>query len=170
MIFVSFLLLTAAEAAPAVMTEIKLDCRRDSVGNCLPVELSPPAELLREQHDYSAAIYRPYWVCYWKALNIHEDFGTSDGERATQIFVSAFNICASLRASADGEMDALLRPLTIYGDKARKHFVRDDFRSSAGARFLVQAAQAAGQRDAYTRTREATHQFVLRRVENVRKQ
>lgn len=170
MIFVTFLLLAAVEAAPANMPAIALDCRRDNTGNCLPVEPSPPAKLLRDEHDQAAAIYRPYWVCYWEALKTHEEFGTPDAQRATQIFAFAMNSCASQRASADGNMDALLRPLTIYGDEKHKRFVRDYFRSSAGEAFIDQTAWAAGQHDAYARTREAYQQFMLGQIENARGQ
>lgn len=170
MIFATLLLLAAADAAPANMPAIVLDCRRDITGNCLPIEPSPPAKLLRGEQDQAAAIYRPYWVCYWEALKTHEEFGTSGTQRATQVFAFAMNTCASERASADSNMDAFLRPLAIYGDEKHKRFVRDYFRSSAGEAFLDQTALAAGQHDAYARTREAYQQFLLRKFENARGQ
>ena len=170
MIFVTLLLLAAAETPPANMPAIALDCGRDSTGNCLPVGPSPSVTLHRDEHDQAAAIYRPYWVCYWEALKTHEEFGTSDAQRATQIFAFAMNTCASQRASADSNMDALLRPLAIYGDEQHKRFVRDYFRSSAGEAFLAQTALAAGQHDAYAKTLEAYKQFVLGQIKNARGQ
>jgi len=168
MIFVTFLLLAVTEAAPAKMPAITLDCRRDSTGNCLPIQPSPPVKLLRDEHDQAVAIYRPYWVCYWKALKTHKEFGTSDAEHATRIFAFAMKTCASQRASADSHLDAVLRPLAIYGDEKHKRFVRDYFRNSAGEAFLDQTALAAGQHDAYARTREAYRQFVLEQIADAR--
>ncbi|WOK35839.1 hypothetical protein [Sphingomonas sp. C3-2] len=166
MILIPYLLLAAASAPPSTMPPITLVCRRDNAGHCLPVGLSPPAQLLREEHDRAAAIYEPYWVCYWQALKTHKDFGTSDAQRAKKTMSSAVDACASSKASADSNMDTFLRPLEIYGDDTHKRFIRDYFRSSAGDIFLDKRAFAAGQHDAYIRTHEAYQKFLLGQIEN----
>lgn len=166
MMLIPLLLLAAAGVTPSTMPPITLVCRRDNAGNCLPVGLSPPAKLLREEHDRATAIYEPYWVCYWQALKSHKDFGTSDAQSAKKIMSSAVNVCAISKTSADSNMDAFLHPLAIYGDDTHKRFIRDYFRSSAGDIFLDQTALAAGQHDAYVRTREAYQKFLLGQIEN----
>ena len=170
MIFLAFLMFAAADAPSPQTPPIKPVCRRDNAGKCLPAEPSPPAKLLRKEHDQAAAIYQPYWVCYWQALEANNNFGTSDAQLAKQIMSSAVNACGVSKAAADSKMDALLYPLAIYGDNAHKRFVRDYFRSSAGDVFLDRTARAAGQYDAYVRTREAYQRFVLGEIEKARRQ
>ena len=149
--FGPILLLAAAQTLPAV----RPDCRRDRAGDCLPVEVSPLATLLRSDRHQAASIYRSYWNCYWAALSSNERFGTSNARHARQIFAAAFNECAALRALADDNMDDFLRPRTVYGDEGRKRFIRDSFRRSAGESFFDQAALAEGKHDAYARTLNA---------------
>lgn len=170
MLFVALLMFAATDAPRPKMPVITVDCRRDSVGKCLPVEPSPPSSLLRAEHDQAAAIYQPYWVCYWQALKSSRHFGTSDAQLAKQMTADSVSSCRVSKAEADRKMDALLRPLTIYGDDAHKRFVRDYFRSSAGDVFLNRTALAAGQHESYVRTREAHQHFVLSEVERARHQ
>lgn len=151
MMFGPIFLLAAAQALPAIGP----DCRRDRAGECLPVEVSPLATLLRADHHPATSIYRSYWNCYWNAFSSNERFRTSNARHARQVFAVAFNECAALRALADDDMDDFLRPRTEYGDEGRKRFIRDSFRRSAGKSFLDQAALAEGKHDAYARTLNA---------------
>jgi len=166
MILASFLLLAATDVR--AVPPVTLDCNRDSAGICLPIEPSPPARLLRGEQDQAAAIYRRYWICYWNNLKVHEEFGTSDTQRAMKVFASALNACASQKELADRNMDNLLRPLKIYGSNARKRFVRDHFRSSSGDAFLDRTSSAAGLHDEYDRMREAYQRFMLAQIRNAR--
>lgn len=168
MIFASFLLLVATDATAATMPRVMLDCRRDSGGNCLPIAPSPPPRLLLGEQDDAVAIYRLYWICYWNNLKVQEGFGTSDPQRATEVFTSAMNACVSQKASADRNMDAFLRPLAIYGDDAHKRFVRDYFRRSEGAAFLDQTSSTEGLHAAFVRTCDAYQQFILGQLQNAR--
>lgn len=170
MLFVALLMFAATDAPRTTMPVITVDCRRDNVGKCLPVEPSPPSSLLRAEHDQATAIYQPYWGCYWQALKSNRHFGTSDAQLAKQMMADALSACGVSKAAADSKMDDLLRPLTIYGDDAHKRFVRDYFRSSAGDVFLDRTALAAGQHDSYLRTREAYQRFVLGEIEKARHQ
>ena len=170
MIFASFLLLVATDATAATMPRVTLDCHRDNAGNCLSVEPSPPARLLVGEQDHAAEIYRPYWICYWNNLKVQEGFGTSDPQRATEIFTSAMNACASHKASADRNMDAFLRPLAVYGDDAHKRFVRDYFRSSAGDAFLDQVSSTEGRHADFSRTRNAYQQLILGQIRDAQRE
>jgi len=138
---------------------MKLECRRDKAGNCLRPELSPLAKLHPVDHARASSIYKPYWVCYWTAIRMHQNFGTSDPRLAMAIFESAAEKCSDLKTAADHEMDDFLVPRTVYGSEERKRFVRDYFRRSAGQTFLEQSAMAEAQNDAFFRTLTAYQQF-----------
>jgi hypothetical protein len=165
MIFASFLLLIATDLTAVPIPPVKLVCRRDSAGNCLPVERSLPVKLLREDEGQATEIYR---ICFWNNLKVQEEFGRSDPQRALEVQTSAMEACATQKDTADRNMDAYLRPLAFYGDDARKHFVRDYFRSSAGDAFIEQAASSEGRHDDLARTLEAYQQLMLGQIQNAR--
>ena len=143
MLFSSLILL--ASAPPLIETVPCKDCPPPAPEKVIaPLHLEPATE-----------IYQPYFRCYSDKLSANPEFGSKESAKARATLVAAREGCATLRISADTEMDRMLASKEIYGDGRAIEALRETFRQRGGVIFMYMTASANGVRDKYLATMSA---------------